>query len=120
MASSSCKCVVDECKRPALALCYCCQKSVCRTHFNEHADRLDQSIPLLADGINRLLLRLSSIKPSYLKQLDEWRLKTHQSLDSLCERWAQKHIDEIKNKSRQELDRLKLLINQQDVTKERI
>jgi hypothetical protein len=77
-------------------------------------------MPLLVDEINRLSVRLSSIKPSYLKQLDEWRLEAHQSLDRFCKRWCREHMDEIRNKSRQELDRLRLLMDQQDVTKELI
>ncbi|CAF1626188.1 unnamed protein product [Didymodactylos carnosus] len=129
-------CEIDECKRRAATLCHHCHKDVCKKHFNEHADSLNDELYPLTDQINELATKLSALSSSYITQqsyalLDEWRNGSCQLIEQLYQ--LKKHeIDvlvndnfiEIKNEKEKVIrsleENIKKFIRDDDVTHDAI
>ncbi|CAF1458715.1 unnamed protein product [Rotaria sordida] len=118
MASSSQMCSIETCKRSAHALCYCCQKSVCIEHLNEHSHRLNDQLLPLADDINDLFDRFNNVllpQSAFCIELDNWREEAHQTIDHHCERKKQEFDKLIMNerqKQKIDLDHLRYQIDE--------
>ncbi|CAF0762028.1 unnamed protein product [Adineta steineri] len=83
-------CEIENCERISAALCYHCNKSVCRRHFVEHADQLVQELHPLAGRINEVgektsSFRVKECKQKLLDRLTEWRDKTIKNINDLYE-----------------------------------
>jgi hypothetical protein len=78
------QCANEKCSRLPRALCICCEKYLCLDHLKDHADRLNEQLTPMSDEFNQLaeeLKNMSFIETSFIKQLDKWRLNSHEHID---------------------------------------
>ncbi|CAF4863551.1 unnamed protein product [Rotaria socialis] len=73
----SLSCPIETCKRKSRAICHCCNKNLCSDQFKEHVDLINSRMNPLADEINTLDNQLS------LLNVDEIIDKYRQKLDKL-------------------------------------
>jgi hypothetical protein len=90
-------CQVEEntCKREVQAHCYHCSKSMCRMHFVQHVQLIEEKtraeLNSLADKFNELSSRFEQmiISPDILEkpfiELEKWRVKAHEKIDQIVE-----------------------------------
>ena len=95
-------CAIPNCKRISRALCHCCHENLCREHFNEHADGLNNQLNPFADEINQLNDRLNHINVNNLvenlhEQLNHTRLDCYRRIDRYFDE-KQQQLDEFINK----------------------
>ncbi|CAF3389059.1 unnamed protein product [Rotaria socialis] len=65
----------------------------------------------LADTVDQLAVRLSSIQPSSLEQLEEWRETAYRSIDDYCDKKRHELIEMKQVHQRKELDHLRQKVN---------
>jgi hypothetical protein len=71
-----------------------------------------QDLGHLADSVDQLILRLSTIKPSTLEQLEEWREAAYRSIDHYCEQKRHELTEKRQVHQMKELDHLRTQVNQ--------
>lgn len=83
----------------------------------------DRKLKHLAETVDKLVLRLASVKPSSLEQLEQWREEAYRSIDYYCEQKRHELIETRQNHQSKELDQLRCkinrLIDERDNTQER-
>ncbi|CAF1036614.1 unnamed protein product [Rotaria sordida] len=72
----------------------------------------NENLRHLADTVDQLAVRLSSIQPSCLEQLEQWREAAYRSIDQYCERKRHELIEMKQVHYRQELNQLQQKVNQ--------
>ena len=82
------KCQVDDCNRPASTLCFCCNKSVCTRHFNEHIDAIKTQIDPLVNEVNTMVeqiqhLTIEQITERSFDELHEWKDDMNQLIQEI-------------------------------------
>jgi len=66
----------------------------------------------LADTVDKLLVRLSSVEPSSFEQLEQWRKEAYRSVDHYCEQKRHELIEKRQIYQEKELDHLRNQVNQ--------
>lgn len=125
-------CVATNCKRVSRALCYICQKSLCREHFDEHDHSFNKLLNTLKDQIKDIDDRLDDLNndehlETYYEILDKWRDDSYKIIDRLyekkCQEIKRRFYDNI-NEQQEKVNQLNLDINQilqeQDVTQKTV
>ena len=82
------RCQLNDCHRAASALCYCCQKSTCIQHFNQHIELLRAQIDPLADAVNTMVEKIQAMTVEQLTEvpftkLNQWKCDMHQLIDQI-------------------------------------
>lgn len=72
----------------------------------------NQDLTYLANTVDKLLVRLSSIEPSSLEQIEEWREVAYRSVDHYCEQKRRELIGKKQLTQQTELEHLQNQINQ--------
>lgn len=96
-------CAIVSCKRTSRALCHCCQQNLCRDHWNEHDDALNDQLNPFADEINELNdrinhLNIRQIIDAVYKQLDEYRASCHRRIDRFIHEKQQQLTQVVHNR----------------------
>lgn len=90
--SQSCK--IAKCSRIASSLCTCCQKQICKIHFDEHYEVLISQLQPITNELTTLNDNLKSFDINKTtaesrEKLEQWRLECHQEIDRLFQRKCQ-------------------------------
>jgi hypothetical protein len=84
LTNPSQSCSVHQCQTFPHSVCNHCDHHFCHDHSNEHENRCNQTVPYLTDAIDKLTIRISSVKPYGLEQLEQWRTEAYQAIDRYC------------------------------------
>jgi hypothetical protein len=112
MASS--KCSVTGCKRDFDTLCAHCQKNVCSKHYIEHVKLANDQLVPLADQLNSIINSIQQQDPLHqaFQQLEQWREKSHQHIDKLCNEKKQQLQVEVQQRINKQMKELRELSQQ--------
>ncbi|CAF3889198.1 unnamed protein product, partial [Rotaria sp. Silwood1] len=119
------------CNISSRALCICCNQYLCIEHLKDHTDKQnDLQLNSLITKINVLSDRfhhISLVQPYFITNLDKWRADAYRTIDRFYEtqrRHFEQFTQENQDKQRNELERLRLKINdlirEQNTTQEDI
>ncbi|CAF2107438.1 unnamed protein product [Rotaria magnacalcarata] len=118
MKNASESCSVHQCSSLPHSICNHCDHHFCHDHANEHENQCSQSRPHLINTIDKLGVRLSSIEPYCLEQLERWRSEAYQSINQYCNKKCYDLVEKKKQYLQQELaltrDKLDESIKEQD------
>ncbi|CAF1289543.1 unnamed protein product [Rotaria sp. Silwood1] len=128
---SSRSCNNPGCNNSSRALCICCNQYLCIEHLKDHTDKQnDLQLNSLITKINVLSDRfhhISLVQPYFITNLDKWRADAYRTIDRFYEtqrRHFEQFTQENQDKQRNELERLRLKINdlirEQNTTQEDI
>ncbi|CAF2133656.1 unnamed protein product [Rotaria magnacalcarata] len=127
MATQAPACTIKKCETSSCATCHCCKKDLCLDHLKEHKDQLNAQLVPLANQINTFLDGLEHCTPassSSFKELEQWRIEAHKTVDQFHERMCYELFEERKNKPMEKLttirNTLDALIRKQGATRENI
>lgn len=112
LTNSSSPCSVHQCKSLPYNLCNHCDNHFCQDHSNEHENRCSKTVSYLTDTIDKLLIRISSVKPHGLQQLERWREEAHQSIDRYCDKKRHDFIEKKQENLKNELNHLQNTLNE--------
>ncbi|CAF1001086.1 unnamed protein product [Didymodactylos carnosus] len=134
--SSSKQCEIIECKRTAATLCRHCNKDVCKKHFIEHADSLNDELHPLTDQINELTTKLNGLKSLHIVEqsyaiLNKWRNDSFLLIEQLYDRkryeidvLVEQNFIKVKNEQEEVIrsleEKIKKFIRDDDVTYDEI
>ncbi|CAF1450134.1 unnamed protein product [Adineta steineri] len=76
------------------------------------ASSYNKSVGDLNDTIDKLIDRLSSIEPSSLEQLEQWRETSYRSIDDYCKHKRHELIEKKQIQQQKQLDHLRTQVNQ--------
>ena len=113
--SSSRQCANEKCPRLSRALCNCCDNYLCLEHLKDHADRLNEQLAPISDQFNQLAEQLNKInikEASFIKQLDQWCLTAHQTVDQFYQRKRKEFEQVLKEEKRKQETELQKIRNQ--------
>jgi hypothetical protein len=98
-ASKICEGDGNACKKDVQAHCLHCSKSLCRIHFLQHAQLIEEELRAelnsLADKFNDLSSRFDHVTVSSdflkkpLEELEKWRIDAHKKIDQIVENKCQ-------------------------------
>ncbi|CAF4975534.1 unnamed protein product [Rotaria sp. Silwood1] len=71
----------------------------------------NQNLKHLADTVDKLVERLSSIQPSSLEQLEQWREAAYRSVDHYCEQKRYQLIETRQAHQKKELEQIRQKVN---------
>ena len=99
------RCQLNDCNRAAAALCYCCEKSICIHHFNEHSDALRTQVDSVADAVNVVVEKIQGMTMEQLTEipfckLNQWKCDMHQLIDQIFST-KHKEIEELIEKNKE-------------------
>ncbi|CAF3677484.1 unnamed protein product [Adineta steineri] len=100
-------CSVDQCSNLPNSICCHCDQHFCHDHSNEHENRCNQTLRHLTETIDKLSNRITSVKPYFLNNLQQWRSESYHTIDRCYEK---KYNDIIEKKQiilNKELDDLR-------------
>ncbi|CAF1266139.1 unnamed protein product [Rotaria sordida] len=127
MASQTRSCAVKKCEVSSCAVCHCCKNDLCLDHLKEHKDQLNAQLIPLGDQINTFLDDLEHFDPTSLstfKQLEQWRILAHDTVDQFYKRMKYELFEQQKNKPLEKIhatrNMLDQLIQKQAATRENI
>jgi hypothetical protein len=125
-------CTIEKCQRSTDALCYVCEKSFCREHFDQHDHSFNLLLKSFNDRINDLNKRLENfnneelIENSYEK-IDQWREQSYKTIDRFYEQKCQeiqRSFQENINRQQEKIDQLHSqviqLLQQENITQKTI
>jgi hypothetical protein len=107
MTNPSQRCTVHQCQSYPRSVCNHCAQHFCHDHSDEHENQCSQTLPYLTDTIDKLITRISSVKPLCLDQLERWRQEAYQSIDRYCNLKRQDFIERKQENLTKELDHLR-------------
>ena len=104
----STRCVISNCPRTANALCLCCDKKICRIHFDAHQEKINEQFDPLTEQFNNVQNRVKDLKVDDLTKnartkLDQWRDEYHQRINEIFDQKCK----ELKQHAQEKLDKLK-------------
>lgn len=105
-------CSVHECPNLPFSVCNYCDRHFCQDHSSEHENRCGQTLTHLTNSIDKLNVRISSLEPQSLEQLERWRKEAYRSINYYCNK---KRHDLLENKLqylKQELDLVRNTLNE--------
>ncbi|CAF1154302.1 unnamed protein product [Rotaria magnacalcarata] len=127
MATQAPACTIKKCETSSCATCHCCKKDLCLDHLKEHKDQLNAQLVPLANQINTFLDGLEHCTPassSSFKELEQWRIEAHKTVDQFHEPMCYELFEERKNKPMEKLTTIRntfdALIRKQGATRENI
>jgi hypothetical protein len=112
LTDSSQSCSVHRCEILPHNVCNHCEHNFCDDHSSEHENRCSQIVPYLINTINKLLVRISSVEPRTLEQLERWRKESYQSIDRYCNKKRHDFIEKKKEYLEKELNHLQNKLNE--------
>jgi hypothetical protein len=107
MINPSQSCSVHQCHSFPHSVCNHCDHHFCDDHSNEHENRCSQTLPYLTHTIDKLIVRISSVEPYCLEQLEQWRKEAYQSIDRYYYIKRQDLIETKQENLKKELDNLR-------------
>jgi hypothetical protein len=112
MASSNCN--VTGCKRDFDTLCAHCQSNFCSKHYIEHVKLANDELIPLADQLNSIINSIQQQDPLHqaFQQLEQWREKSHQHIDKLCNEKKRQLQAKVQQKVEKQMDKLRELSQQ--------
>ena len=121
-SSKVCEAEGNTCKKEAQALCYHCSENLCRAHFIQHAQVIQEKtrtdLHSFADKLNELSSRFNELSISDdilqkpLDEIEKWRVEAREKIDEIAENKRRK-LNDVFHKYR----RISLIKNDEQLVK---
>jgi uncharacterized protein YbcC (UPF0753/DUF2309 family) len=99
-------CDIDTCKRKSRVISHCCNKKLCRDHFNQHDDSINSQVNSLGDQLNTVAdqsfqIDVKQIIKNVRHKLDKWRDDCHLAIDRFykekCQELQLRYVEKVNN-----------------------